>query len=69
MHSTAEEREVGMTEDGSQPLMKPPAMAVHRKRVVFLATACAVGRGCNVVCQTAVDVWCTLGARNKKHQK
>ena len=48
MHSTAEESEVVMTDDRSQPLIKLPATAIHRTHVVFLAGACDVGRRCNV---------------------
>ena len=49
MHSIAEERELVMTDDRSQPPTKELATAAHRTRVVFLAARCAVGRGDNVV--------------------
>ena len=73
MHGTAEKKEVVMTENGSQPPIKQPATAVHRTGVVFLAAACAVGRGCNVVCVLCVvsAVYCSgclVCARGKKHK-
>ena len=69
MHSKAHEREVVMTDDGLQRPIKPTT-AVHRTRVVFLAAACAVGRGSNVVCVlcivSAVYSRCLVCARGKK---
>ena len=64
-----------MTDDGSQPPIKQPATAVHHTRVVFLAAAFAVGRGCNSVCvlcirsaaHSTVRVWCVLGAKKHKN--
>ena len=61
-----------MTDGRSQPPIKQPATAVHRTRVVFLDTAWAVGRGCNVVCDlcivSAVCSRCLVCARGKEHK-
>ena len=65
MHSTAEEKEAVMADDGSEPLMEQPATAVHRTRVVF-AAAVFLPMGSGVV---ALFVYGVLRPRNTKHRK
>ena len=76
MHSTAEEREVVMTDDGWQPPIKQPATAAHRGTAtrawcfwLFLELLGEVVTlfVCSALCLlSTVGVWCVTGARNTK---